>query len=120
MTGILFFIAGTAFGFWIKGKTSKTLALKQAGELKEMREGAREAVTLRTDKRKEKILDLMKGEDVHQKELQACGVADIKKGITSSNVEKLLEVSGGTARKYLNELERENKIKQIGTSGRNR
>ena len=60
----------------------------------------------------------MDSEAVHEKELQACNVADIKKGITSENIEKLLDVSGGTARKYLNELESENKIKQIGNSGR--
>ena len=45
--------------------------------------------------------------------------SDIKKGITCENVEKLLDVSGATARKYLDELEDENKIKQIGKTGRN-
>ena len=108
---------GVAFGMWFSRKTSKRLAPKQAEEMKEMQAEAREAVIERTEKRKERILDLMKGEAVHQKELQACGVVDIKAGITSRNVEKLFDVSGGTARKYLNELESEEKIKQIGTSG---
>jgi Fic family protein len=60
----------------------------------------------------------MKGEAIHQEELQRCNVDDIKKGITCDNVEKLLDVSNATARKYLNELEVENKIKQIGERGR--
>lgn len=83
-----------------------------------MRVEAREALAERTEGRKEKILNLMNSEAVHDKELQACGVEDIKKGITSKNIEKLLDVSGRTARKYLNELESENKIKQIGDRGR--
>ena len=113
-------------GFVIGRKTAKTtrksngtFTPKQPEELKEMRAEAREALTERTEKRKEKILNLMDSEAVHDKELQACGVKDIKKGITTENVEKLLDVSGGTARKYLNELESENKIKQNGESGRN-
>lgn len=79
---------------------------------------AMEALTERTEKRKEKILYILENEDMHQEELKACGVDDIAKGITTANVEKLLDVSGATARKYLNELEAENKIKQIGTTGR--
>ena len=78
----------------------------------------RKALNERTEKRKEKILYLMNSEAVHQEELKACNVADLKKGITSENVEKLLDVSNQTARKYLNELEDENKIKQIGKTGR--
>lgn len=117
MTSILFFIAGVALGFYIKSKTTKTFTPKQAEEMNEMREEAREALSERTEKRKEKILNLMTGEARHQEELKACNVADIKKGITSANVEKLLDVSNQTARKYLNELESENKIKQVGERG---
>ncbi|MBL7045097.1 MAG: hypothetical protein ISR98_00650 [Parcubacteria group bacterium] len=86
--------------------------------MNEMREEAHEALTERTQNRKQKILSLMDSEAVHQEELKACNVEDIKKGITCDNVEKLLDVSNATARKYLNELETENKIKQIGDSGR--
>ncbi|MBT7556596.1 hypothetical protein HN615_06690 [Candidatus Woesearchaeota archaeon] len=60
----------------------------------------------------------MDGEAVHQEELKACNVEDIKKGITSENVEKLLDVSNTTAGRYLNALESENKIKQVGKSGK--
>jgi Fic family protein len=118
MTSILFFIAGIALGFYIKCKTAKTFTPKQAEEMTEMREEAREALTERTESRKQKILELMKGETIHQEELQRCNIADIKKGITCDNVEKLLDVSDQTASKYLNELEKEQKIEQIGTSGK--
>ena len=120
MTSIVFFIAGIALGFYIKDKMvqKKSFTPKQPEEMSEMRVEAREALTERTESRKQKILNLMDSEAVHQEELKACNVEDIKKGITSENVEKLLDVSNATARKYLNELESENKIKQIGDSGR--
>lgn len=118
MQSILFLMVGIALGFLIKGKITKNSTLKQAEELDEMRKEAQKALTERTEKRKEKILDFMKNESFHRKELQACGVTDLKNGITRVDVEKLFEVSGGTARKYLNELESENKIRQIGKSGR--
>lgn len=118
MTSILFFIAGIALGFWIKGQTTSTFTPRKPKELKVMRKNARKALTNRTEKRKKKILNLMTGEIIHQEELKACGVTNVKEGITSKNVKKLLDISGATARKYLNELEKENKIKQIGDSGR--
>ncbi len=37
--------------------------------------------------------------------------------ITNNDIEKLLGVSDATATRYLNELEKEEKIKQIGTVG---
>lgn len=121
----LILIIVTLAGFAIGRKTvkntrseSRTFAPKQPEEVLEMQEEARGALTERTEKRKRKILNLMNSEAVHDEELRACGVGDIKKGITTENVEKLLDVSGATARKYLNELEGENKIKQIGKTGR--
>ncbi|MFC1623503.1 winged helix-turn-helix transcriptional regulator [Patescibacteria group bacterium] len=39
------------------------------------------------------------------------------KRIANNDVEKLLKVSDATATRYLNELEKEQKIKQIGTVG---
>ena len=123
MTNILFFIAGISLGYYIKSKitrrTGGVFAPKQPEELKKMQLESQKALDERTEKRKEKILHLMNSEAVHEEELRACNVADIKKGITCENVEKLLDVSGATARKYLDELEDENKIKQIGKTGRN-
>ena len=118
MTSILFFIIGIALGFYIKSKTTKTFTPKQAEEMSEMRAEAHEALSERTESGKQKILNLMNTEAVHDKELKACNVADIKKGITCNDIEKLLDVSDQTASKYLNELEKEQKIEQIGTSGK--
>lgn len=119
-------VAGIALGAYFSRRRSMKSTLstkgsftpKQADELSEMREKAHEALAERTEKRKEKILYLMNNETVHQEELEACGVTDLKKGITSRNVAKFLGVSAGTARKYLNELESENKITQVGKTGR--
>jgi len=121
--------AGVALGAYVtRRKTAKTFVPRSERELGDMRAEAREALDERTEERKKKILDLMGGVAVHQEELRACNVADIpnqpgangqsKKGITTENVEKLLGVSSQTARKYLNELESEKKIEQIGNSGR--
>lgn len=114
----LILIIVAILSFIIGRKTAKTFAPRKEEELSEIRKEAMEALTERTEKRKEKILYILENEGVHQEELKACGVDDIAKGITTANVEKLLDVSGATARKYLNELEAENKIKQIGTTGR--
>ena len=118
MENILFLIIGVAIGFFIKGKTTKTLAVKSTAEMADMRVEAKEAFKERLDERKKKILDFMAKEAKHQKELQNCSVADTKPGITSADTEKLLDVKEDTARKYLNELEREGLIEQIGTTGK--
>lgn len=117
---IIVAIVGIALGayFTSRKSVSRVFEPRSDDELDEMREGSREALAERTERRKERILNLMNSEAVHEEELKACNVADIKKGITCANVEKLLDVSSGTARKYLNELESENKIKQVGKSGR--
>lgn len=118
MNYYLILIIVAIVSFVIGRKTAKNFAPRKEEELSKIRKEAMEALTERTEKRKEKILYILENEGVHQEELKACGVNDIRKGITTANVEKLLDVSGATARKYLNELEAENKIKQIGTTGR--
>ena len=40
------------------------------------------------------------------------------KKITNNNAEKLLNVSNNTAERYLDELEKEGKLKQIGITGK--
>ena len=100
-------------------KVDRSFASKQPEELKEIQKKSREALTKRTEDRKEKILSLMTIGATHGEALKACGVEDIKKEITSKNVKRFLGVSVITARKYLNELEKEDKIKQIGKTGRN-
>lgn len=103
----------------VSRRAGKTFAQREPEELREIRNKSRKALTKRTEDRKEKILSLMTIGATHGEELKACGVEDIKKGITSQNVKRFLGVSVITARKYLNQLEKENKIKQIGKTGRN-
>jgi len=44
--------------------------------------------------------------------------AEGKEKITNNDVEKLLGVSDSTAERYLNELEKQGKLKQIADTGR--
>ncbi|MFH1402314.1 MAG: hypothetical protein ABIG87_01670 [Patescibacteria group bacterium] len=98
---------------------AKNFSPKSVDELEGMRVVAKKSLDERTERRKEKILELMNSEAIHQKEFGVCDLVDRNPGITCNDVEKLLEVSGGTARKYLNELEKEEKIEQVGNSGKN-
>lgn len=86
--------------------------------MKEIQKEAKEALSKRTEEREEKILDLVKNEVDHKKELQVRNIVDLKDGIKCSEVEKMLDVSNTTARKYLNELESEEKIEQVSTNGK--
>lgn len=115
---IIIVIAIISFVLGRKSVKTKTFTPKSESELEDMRVGAREALDERTEKRKEKILELMNSEDIHQEELKTCNLENTKKGITRNDVEKLLDVSDRTARKYLDELENEEKITQIGERGR--
>ena len=57
--------------------------------------------TKKKQENKEKILEFLKSSDK----------------VVNNDVEKLLGVSDATSTRYLNELEKEQKIKQIGTVG---
>ena len=70
--------------------------------MNELREEAHEAIQARTNKRKAKILAL----------------AGKQGRITNDDVEDMFCISDSTARRYLNELEEEGKLNQIGTTGR--
>jgi len=117
MTNILFFIAGIALGFYIKGKTQKTFAPMSEDEIKNAQEKSKKALIERTEERKEKILETLR--QAQDKFAMGCNLreGENKKGINSEDVGELLDVSKGTACKYLNELEAEKKIKQVGTTG---
>jgi len=115
---ILFFIAGISFGIWIKRKKKISFQEMNPKKLEEVREKSKEALSERTDERKEKILEFMKAQLEHQKELEDCKPGISKQGISRKDIENLLDVSTQTALKYLNLLEEENKIKQIGQSGK--
>lgn len=133
MTSILIFIGGAVFGAFLyaimgekksAGKTEKkgsvaTFAETPKEELKEIQKEAHVALGERTEQRKQKILDAMK--EAKSDFAAGCNLRDGKneKGITCGEVEKLLNITDATARKYLNELEKEKKIKQVGNVGRN-
>jgi Fic family protein len=107
---------------FVLGRMSKQVfGSKSENELKEMREEAREALAERTENRKQRILEFIRSETVRQEQIKGCDLDSSviqENRVDSGDIEKLLGVSGNTARKYLNELEAENKIKQIGDSGR--
>ncbi len=96
---------------------SKSIATKTASQMTELRTKAKTALSERTEHRKDEILELIKRELEHQAKLAQCSVADLKTGITRVDVERLLGVSESTARKYLNQLENEGVLRQIGESG---
>jgi len=118
MQNLLFLIIGLAIGYYIKGKTAKTLVQKSADELTEIRGEAIGALKERTEGRKKEILDFMQSDARYGKALETCSVIDLEEGVTTLEIQELLGVSGDTARKYLNELEKEGKIEQIGSSGK--
>jgi len=49
---------------------------------------------------------------------KALELAGMRGRITNDEVEKLLGVSNATAERYLNELEKEGKLKQVGNTGK--
>ena len=53
-----------------------------------------------------------------EKILQELTLRGAQGKITNNDIEKLLNVSDATATRYLEELEKENKIEQIGKTGR--
>ena len=115
---IIFVIVGLV-GFIIGRLSVKTfLFSKSLGYLDNIRGKAHQALSERTEERKQRILEFMKDEEARQKKLEDCSVEDKKKGVNNNDIEKLLDVSDGTANKYLNKLEKEEKIEQVGVSGR--
>lgn len=103
--------------FFIGRSSKKTFTTMGKEEMQELGIEARKALAERTEERKEKILEFMKKEAVHLEELQLCGVDTTRKEFDRQDVEKLLDVSDNTALKYLDELEQENKIVQVGEAG---
>ncbi|MBU0999386.1 winged helix-turn-helix transcriptional regulator [Patescibacteria group bacterium] len=88
-TFILITIAGIFLGFYF-GRRKNNVA-----------EGQIQA----KEQNKEKILEFFHNSSLNSEQ------------ITNNDVEKLLGVSDATATRYLDELEKEGKIRQIGTTG---
>ncbi|MFT7507469.1 MAG: putative HTH transcriptional regulator [Acidimicrobiales bacterium] len=112
------FVVGKKAGGAGTVKKEPYFSTASSDELQYMRGEAKEALDERTKNRKEKILHMMKGEVETQKKLEECSEEAVAAGVTRVDVEELLDVSDGTARKYLNMLEDEGKIQQVGESGR--
>ncbi|GBE17184.1 hypothetical protein BMS3Abin15_01021 [bacterium BMS3Abin15] len=127
MKTILIYILVGIIGFIIGRGTAKTFSKKSGDEMDDMREEAHEALAERTDKRKEKILELIATRQAQakkvaqQEKLAGCNIerpSAQAEQVTRNDIEKLLDVSSATANRYLNELEDEGKIKQVGDFGK--
>ena len=118
LTFILITLAGL-IGFIIGRRTTKTFEAKLGSEMDNMRKDAHEALAERTENRKKKILEML--EQSKDKFAEGCNLreGENKKGVTSNDIENLLDVSNATANRYLDELEKEGKVRQIGTGGKN-
>jgi len=95
MNQLLVFIIGVILGgvgvwFWV-GRKATTSKLKKFNEERAEERNAN----------KQKILDLLVG----------------KGKITNDEIQKLLSISDATATRYLDELEKDGKIKQVGQIG---
>lgn len=119
LTLIFVAIAGFVLGrssklsFNPKQANNPYFAEASKGKLNDIQKEAREALSERTEKRKEKILEFMSIRQA-QGEQGTCE----PKPFTCNDVEKLLDVSESTAIRYLNVLEDEGKVRQVGESGR--
>lgn len=91
-------VVGAVVGFWIgrKGKVVKNEEIPGIGKVNQERKQE-------IERAKEKIVDLFGGRDT----------------IANAEVQKLLGVSEETAFRYLDELEKDGKIEQVGALGRN-
>ncbi len=110
-------IAGFLLGKYMSEKNSiKKGNIENMSENKreDMLEKSKEALSERLDNRLDKILEFMKREELHQKQLLGCDLEAPIDGVTCNQIESLLDVSESTALKYLNGLENEGKVKQIG------
>jgi len=104
MTKLIFLIIGFGAGCYYMWRKSKRSKLKKSESEKETSGIAKvnESRQSAKAKAKDKILKLF----------------DTKTEITNDDVQKLLSVSDATATNYLDELEREGHIIQIGKEGR--
>lgn len=95
------FIGGIAAGVIVYLSIKKQRSDKQNGAHCE-NEGVFTMQMLKKQENKEKILNLLNAQNK----------------VTNDDVEKLLDVSNTTAERYLDQLEKQGKIKQIGKTGR--
>lgn len=111
----LLIIIALVVGF-VLGRVSKkkSTPFDSPEKVAQLQKSAKQALNERTEDRKEKILQMMAENKEHHAELKACNLEIERKGINREDVEELLSVSKHTALNYLDELEDEGKIRQIG------
>lgn len=111
---IILIILAVAVGFIIGRRNRPQTSLAEPKHQAEAHQASREALSERTEERKDKIIEMMHNAREHYEELKACKLVEERKGIKREDVEELLDVSKKTALLYLDELEEEGKIKQMG------
>jgi len=117
---LIWFIVGGVVGFFLgRSKVSSGGLVSGSENLEEMHEKSQLALEERTESRKNRILKYIEKEMNHQEQLQHCNLGVEVVGVSREEIEKLLDVSDNTARKYLNELEDEGKVKQLEERGNN-
>jgi predicted HTH transcriptional regulator len=98
---IIILIVGIAIGRKLNS-TSSGSSFETSKKMSELSKEAKIAINKRKDKRKTRIMEL----------------ANKQEKITNDNVEDMFCISDSTARTYLNELEHEGKLNQVGVTGR--
>lgn len=123
---LFWLILGGVVGFWIGRfwniqkflKLEKGVDFNSGMEVGVSQKEAEESLRERTEERKGKILEIMKDLERAEAVARKCNPEKAKKGIDREDVERWLGVSKNTALKYLNELEDDEKIEQVGETGR--
>ena len=104
MNQILVFVlgvaAGGAIGFWIAKSKFKNQNAK-LGQLES----------------KENLIE-KQAEEKRQNKEAILGILETRHPLTNNHVEQLLGISDATATRYLEELEKEGKIRQVGKTGK--
>lgn len=104
MRTLITFLVGVAVGYWL-GKRANWNSLSNSPSLKEG-EGKTETLIERQGREKEahkaSMLELLK----------------TNTPLTNDHIEQMLGVSDATATRYLEELEKEGKVRQVGKTGR--
>lgn len=116
---IIIALVGVGVGIYFSRSSASSdgLKVKSGEELDEMRGEAQEALHKRTEERKAKVLEYIAEEEKRALELAKCSAEPVPQGVTSASVAKELRVSTETALRYINELEAEGKLEQVGSNG---
>ncbi len=102
-------VAGIMLGtYFSRRRVSNTSLIRANGRIKDdaVKEGERGLTVERQTKEKE------------ENKQRILGILETQSPLTNNHVEQLLGVSDATATRYLDELEKEGKIRQVGKTGK--